>query len=110
MINISPHTCHATPVAAESAELAELAPRPGRRHRRWALAGVAEAHHTRYLLQPTAAELFMADRSGHALFNFPSVKVGVPVCLPAWLPALPGRVPLHGQHPSLCIWRAGIWH
>lgn len=27
---------------------------------------------SRYLLQPTALECFMADRTSHAFFNFPS--------------------------------------
>ena len=50
-------------------------------HKRWQLASLREAHHARFLLRPSALELFMADRST-ALLNFPSAKVGtVAVCL-----------------------------
>lgn len=50
--------------------------KPRRRHQRWQLAGLTEVHHSRYLLQPTALECFMADRSSHAFLNFPSHQVG----------------------------------
>ena len=44
-------------------------------HKRWQLAALREAHHARFLLRPSALELFMADRST-ALLNFPTAKVG----------------------------------
>lgn len=43
--------------------------------RRWPLAGIREVHHSRYLLQPSALELFMSDRRSHAMFSFPSAQV-----------------------------------
>ncbi|PRW34047.1 BEACH domain-containing lvsC isoform X1 isoform B [Chlorella sorokiniana] len=57
--------------AGAAAAAAEKLP-PKRRHRRWQLIGLTEVHHSRYLLQPTALECFMADRTSHAFFNFPS--------------------------------------
>ena len=47
----------------------------GRRvHKRWAIAAVKEVHHARCLLQPSALEIFLHDRS-NALLNFASNKV-----------------------------------
>ena len=43
-------------------------------HKRWVLGDVREAHHSRFLLRPSALELFMLD-SSTALLNFPSAKV-----------------------------------
>ena len=47
----------------------------GRVHKRWLVADLREAHHSRFLLRPSALELFLQDRST-ALLNFPSAKVG----------------------------------
>ena len=43
-------------------------------HKRWKVADLREAHHSRFLLRPSALELFFADRAT-ALLNFPSAKV-----------------------------------
>lgn len=48
--------------------------RPARAHKRWPLAALAELHHARFLLQPSALELFLADRT-NALLSFPSPEV-----------------------------------
>ena len=48
--------------------------RPARAHKRWPLAAMAELHHARFLLQPSALELFLADRA-NALLSFPSPEV-----------------------------------
>ncbi|KAK9806574.1 hypothetical protein WJX73_003713 [Symbiochloris irregularis] len=47
---------------------------PMRTHKRWAIAAIKEVHHARFLLQPSAMELFLHDRS-NALLNFSSSKV-----------------------------------
>ena len=57
-------------------------PRAVRTHKRWPLAQLAELHHARFLLQPCALELFLADRTT-ALLCFPSQEV----CLPGSFPA-----------------------
>jgi len=45
---------------------------PSRRYyRRWPTVGVAQVHFSRYMLQPTALEVFMQDRSS-VFFSFPS--------------------------------------
>jgi hypothetical protein len=51
---------------------AQLPRRPpqSRTHKRWALAAISEVHHARYLLQQSALEIFLNDRS-NALLNFP---------------------------------------
>lgn len=49
-------------------------PRPARTHKRWPLAQLAELHHARFLLQPCALELFLADRTT-ALLCFGSPEV-----------------------------------
>lgn len=46
--------------------------------------GVAQVHHQRYLLQPTALEVFLSDRS-NALLNLPSAEVRVTCSLLAML-------------------------
>lgn len=46
-----------------------------RMHKKWAVAAIKEVHHARFLLQPSALELFLVDRS-NALLNFASNKVG----------------------------------
>ena len=46
-------------------------------HKRWKVADLREAHHSRFLLRPSALELFFADRAT-ALLNFPSAKVCKP--------------------------------
>ena len=43
------------------------------KHKRWFLDALAELHHTRFLLQPAALEVFVHDRS-NALLSFPSHK------------------------------------
>ena len=48
----------------------------GRVLKRWLVADLREAHHSRFLLRPSALELFLQDRST-ALLNFPSAKVGL---------------------------------
>jgi len=46
----------------------------GVKHKRWFLDSLAEVHHTRFLLQPAALEVFVHDRS-NALLSFPSHQV-----------------------------------
>ncbi|GAB4815481.1 hypothetical protein N2152v2_002527 [Parachlorella kessleri] len=64
-----------------------------RRSGRWPLSSLMEAHHSRYLLQPTALELFAADRTSHALFNFQSTQAMEEVA-----------AQLQRQQPSLMIY------
>ncbi|KAK9824084.1 hypothetical protein WJX72_007613 [[Myrmecia] bisecta] len=49
-------------------------PKASRTHKRWPLGRITEVHHARYLLQPNALEIFLADRS-NALLNFADNKV-----------------------------------
>ena len=46
----------------------------GRQHKRWPIAAITEVHHARFLLQPFALEIFLADRA-NALLSFPSAEV-----------------------------------
>jgi hypothetical protein len=48
------------------------------KHKRWFLDALAEVHHTRFLLQPAALEVFVHDRS-NALLSFPSHKACAPI-------------------------------
>ena len=48
------------------------------KHKRWFLDALAEVHHTRFLLQPAALEVFVHDRS-NALLSFPSHKACDPL-------------------------------
>lgn len=43
--------------------------KPTRTHKRWAVSAITELHHARFLLQQSALEIFLADRS-NALLNF----------------------------------------
>lgn len=45
------------------------ATKPARTHKRWAVGAITELHHARFLLQQSALEIFLADRS-NALLNF----------------------------------------
>ncbi len=45
-----------------------------RTHKRWPVPQLQEVHHTRFLLQPRALELFFSDRST-ALLSFEDSKV-----------------------------------
>lgn len=48
-----------------------------RLHKRWAMEEVVAVHHARYLLRPTALEIFMSGRKS-ALLAFPSAQVQLP--------------------------------
>ena len=56
------------PGAADAAGEQPRKAQHARAHKRWPLAALLELHHARYLLQQTALELFLQDRSdtGHA--------------------------------------------
>ncbi|KAK9836952.1 hypothetical protein WJX81_002248 [Elliptochloris bilobata] len=58
-----------------------------RTHRHWELAAIVEVHHQRYLLQPSALEIFLGDRS-NALLNLPSSQLmhELAACLAAAAP------------------------
>ncbi|KAK9905588.1 hypothetical protein WJX75_002584 [Coccomyxa subellipsoidea] len=45
------------------------AAKPARTHKRWPVSAITELHHARFLLQQSALEIFLADRS-NALLNF----------------------------------------
>lgn len=45
-----------------------------RTFKRWPVAALVEVHHARFLLQPSAMELFFSDRSS-AMLNFESAEV-----------------------------------
>lgn len=47
-----------------------------RTHKRWPISGITELHHARFLLQQSALDLFLADRS-NALLNFEGHQVVV---------------------------------
>ncbi len=49
-------------------------PRGARTFKRWPVASLVEVHHARFLLQPSAVELFFSDRSS-AMINFESSEV-----------------------------------
>ena len=51
--------------------MAGFPPQGATKHRRWFIDSLKEVHHTRFLLQPNALELFMHDRS-NALLSFPT--------------------------------------
>ena len=56
---------------------------------------------SRYLLQATALECFMADRTSHAFFNFPSQQARVTLCCSG------GHISCcSGGHTSCCCWRS----
>ena len=48
----------------------------GRYYKRWILDSIAEVHFARFLLRPSALELFQHDRST-ALVNFPDAQVAL---------------------------------
>ena len=60
-------------------------PAQGIKHKRWFLDSLAEVHHTRFLLQPAALEVFVLDRS-NALLSFPTHQVCLSGWSPAWVP------------------------
>lgn len=51
------------------------AAKPARTHKRWPVSAITELHHARFLLQQSALEIFLADRS-NALLNFDGNEVG----------------------------------
>jgi PH domain associated with Beige/BEACH len=56
-----------------------------RTFKRWPVASLEEVHHARFLLQPSAVELFFSDRSS-AMLNFESSEVMLPHSDPVQLP------------------------
>lgn len=54
---------------------------------------------SRYLLQPTALECFMADRASHALFNFPSQQASFQL----WFKGAVARLVFCGDSAAVCI-------
>ncbi len=51
------------------------AAKPARTHKRWPVSAITELHHARFLLQQSALEIFLGDRS-NALLNFDGNEVG----------------------------------
>lgn len=70
--------------ASEDTSGAEARPvgaaKPTRTHKRWAVSAIIELHHARFLLQQSALEIFLADRS-NALLNFDGNAVRRTACL-----------------------------
>ena len=61
-------------VVTEHVHVWRSVPRPTRTHKRWPLTQLAELHHARFMLQPCALELFLANCTT-ALLCFGSSEV-----------------------------------